>query len=86
MSTTRPLQNAARSPRSATPAEAPRRGPLLAVLSHRLNRGERERVTRLFRERAAADRYVAHQEALGRCPVTVWQVEIPTWRRADPSW
>jgi len=74
------------SARSATPADAPRRGPLFAVQSYRLNRGERERVTRLFRQRAAADRYAEHQEEIDRSPVTIWTVDIGLWREADPSW
>lgn len=74
------------SARSATPADAPRRGPLFAVQSYRLNRGERERVTRLFRQRAAADRYAEHQEHLGRSPVTTWTVDLPEWREAPSSW
>lgn len=64
----------------------PRRGPLYAVESHRINRGRRQRVTKLFRMRAAADRYADHQCELGREPVTVWTIDLPPWRLAERSW
>lgn len=43
-------------------------------------------MTRLFRQRAAADRYAEHQEEIDRSPVTIWTVDIGLWREADPSW
>lgn len=64
----------------------PRRGPLFAVTSHRLNSGRRERVSRLFRMRGAADRYADRQRELGREPVVIWTLDLPEWREAGPSW
>lgn len=64
----------------------PRRGPLFAVESRRLNRGRPQRVTKLYRTRDAADRYAGKQRELDREPVTIWTLDLPAWRVAPPSW
>lgn len=64
----------------------PRRGPLFAVESYRLTNGRHERVTKLFRMRAAADRYAEHQRYLDRQPVTIWAADLGPWKEAGPSW
>lgn len=64
----------------------PRRGPLFAVTSYRSISGRRQRVSRLFRMRGAADRYAEQQRDLDREPVTIWTLDLPPWREAGPSW
>lgn len=64
----------------------PRRGPLFAVESHRASPNGPQRITKLFRMRAAADRYADHQRYLGREPITIWTLDLPEWREAGPSW
>lgn len=47
-------------------------GPIWAVTSVRLHAGHPEKLTRLFRHRAAADRYARRQQAVGHVPVALW--------------
>lgn len=58
----------------------PRRDRLFLVESVRYTRGRPERVTRVFRQHAAADRWATHQVETGRGPVTLWTAEPPTWQ------
>ncbi len=60
----------------------PRHGPLWAVTSVRTSNGRREKVSRLFRQRPAAERYAARQHGLGRAPVKLWLADIPEWCEA----
>jgi len=73
-----PSEPAAKQAEASMPPQ-PRRAALYLVESWRPNGGRREKVTRIFRRRQAAGRYVRHQLDLGRRPVRVLTADAPVW-------
>ena len=60
----------------------PATGPVSAVRWHRTRRCGTETITRLFRQRPAAERFAERMDDEGRGPIAVYVADLDRWQMA----